>query len=138
MRDRLKRIARTRKVLANLERIEEVAVADVERRIQTCLAEQQAVLDSLGRETVFDGQFIDLLSKRVGRLVREQKLLEHDRAAAEARLRSAATRSKVADGLLADAEIEAARAAEAADLEAVLELTVAALAQGRGKTGGIA
>lgn len=134
MANRLRRLQRTLAALQNLELIERSRFAEADRSVEACLQEQHELLESLSGESVFQGRFIDIMSKRIGRLVKQEQMLKAARAEAAERLSQAALRARATDGLLTDAKIEHGRMTDRAELNQVLEVAVAALAQGRGKS----
>ncbi len=138
MASRLTRVKRTLKVLGNLELIERVRLTEVNRAIDVCTAEQKSLLESLGSETAFDGQFIDMIANRVGKLVRQEQQLKKVRADAEVRLTNAAVRTRVADGIAQEAAREEERRLEQDELQAIVDGVLAAIAQGRGKSSDLA
>ena len=125
---------RTLKVLGNLELVERVRLAEANRALDACAAEQRALLESLGSETAFDGHFIDMIASRVGRLVRQEQQLKMVRRDAQVRLTHAAVRTRVADGIAQEAAREEERRLEQTELQAIIDGAIAAIAQGRGKS----
>lgn len=129
--EKLRRLA---DVFQDLETIERARVGELTRDINALRAAQNEILDSLAEPTALHGQFVGLLSGRVGSLERRLQRLTAEREIVLRQYAEAARRKHSATELLAKARAEEARKREQAELEALLEFQEATAAQGRCKS----
>lgn len=129
-----KKLRRLADVFRDLETIERARVGELTRDINALRAAQDEILDSLAEPTAFHGQFVGLLSGRVGSLERRLQRLAGEREIALQQYAEAARRKRSATELLAKARAEETRKLEQAELEALLEFQEATAAQGRCKS----
>ena len=129
-----KKLRRLADVFQDLETVERAKVGELTREMNELRTAQDEILASLAEPTAFHGQFVALLSGRVGSLERRLQRLAGEREIALRQYTEAARRKRSAGELLAKARAEEARKFEQAELEALLEFQEATAAQGRCKS----
>jgi hypothetical protein len=129
-----KKLRRLADVFQDLETIEMAKVGELTREINALRTTQDEIFASLAEPTAFHGQFVALLSGRVGRLERRLQRLAGEREIALRQYAEAARRKRSAAELLAKARAEEARKFEQTELEALMEFQEATAAQGRCKS----
>ena len=132
--DPRRKLRRLVDVFHDLETVERAKVGELTREMNELRTAQDEILASLAKPTAFHGQFVALLSGRVGSLERRLQRLAGEREIALRQYAEAARRKRSAAELLAKARAEEARKFEQAELEALLEFQEATAAQGRCKS----
>lgn len=134
MDSKLDRARRLAALLDMLERQERMRLAELDRQIGETQFAQAEVMATLNGESALHGLFVDVIALRMRNLSRSLIGLEKERQEMALRLRDHALRARKAAEMLGAATTAQERYDERRELDAQLEWSLHAVAQGLGKS----